>query len=168
QVAQPRPVDRRQADAMAVEAEDRQALVRIVADPDQVSRERREIEPLRQPRGLGAFGHDRHVGPKRQQGGELAMQRHGAVPGDEPHPAALTSRRRPCRSTWPMTAAITTAPPASAWGDTASPKASQTQSGASGVSSALMRAVSAAGMRREPRVKNPSPRLIWTKPNKAR
>src|SRR5690242_17222081 len=155
---------------MAVEAEDREPLVRVLADPDQAAREGGEVEPLGQTRRRGAFGDHRDIGSEGEQRLELAMEGHGAVPGDEAHQPWLTCSRwrRPCSSTWPMTASITTVPPISAWGETVSPKASQTQSGASGVSSAPISAVSDAGIRREPMVKRVSPRLIWTKPKRAR
>src|SRR5262249_60463794 len=55
-------------------------------------------------------------------------------------------------------------PPTRVWADTVSPKANHTHKGASGVSSALMSAVSAAGISREPMVKRVSPSVIWTKP----
>src|SRR5262249_18261412 len=47
-----------------------------------------------QPHRFGALGDDRYVGSQRQQGVELAMQRHVAVPCDKPHRPILRNRLR--------------------------------------------------------------------------
>ena len=75
--------------AVAVEAEDREALMGVAADPDQAAAELGERQPLGEAPGLGAFGDHRHIGPQAQQRLEFAMQRHGAIPGDEAHQLSL-------------------------------------------------------------------------------
>src|SRR6187549_3574478 len=74
---------------MAVEGEDTEAFVRVLADPYRLALEPAVRAAGTQPRGLGAFADHRDVGLQRQQALDLAVERHVAIPGDDPHPSLL-------------------------------------------------------------------------------
>ena len=104
---------------------------------------------------------------RRPRPGEAGEPTVSVEPAELTGPAAVRGRR-PTGATWKTTAQITTIPPATVAADGCSMPATQTQSGPRTFSSWEIKATSAAGISRAPRVRNSRPRPIWTMPSSAR
>ena len=88
-VAQRGMIGLREPHGVAVEGEDREALVRVAANPDGIA-----LHPGRpgaQPQALrlGTFADDGDIRGQIEQHLDLAVECHVAVPGDDPHGAGV-------------------------------------------------------------------------------
>ena len=70
---------------LAIEGEHREPLVAVVANPDRTGAKVGGAGKDLQALGGGTLADDGDIGLQAQHGVELAMQRHAAIPGGQPH-----------------------------------------------------------------------------------
>src|SRR6266849_784874 len=88
---------------IAVEGEDREALVRVASDPYRLVVHPGPFRSQPQALGLRALADHRDVGRQIEQHVDLALERHVAVPGDDPHspcPNSVPARRDRRKNHW--------------------------------------------------------------------
>src|SRR5262249_31716389 len=90
---------------IAVERENAEPLVAIVTRPYGIAALAHKCAERRQACWFGALADDRHVGPQAHQRMALAVQRHAAIPDDEPH-AGVHRDREPRPTTGPSKSSI--------------------------------------------------------------
>jgi hypothetical protein len=87
-VAQRRMIGLSQPNRVAVEGENREALVRVAANPDGIALHPGRPGAQTQAFRLGTFADDGDIRRQVEQPVDLALERHVAVPGDDPHGVA--------------------------------------------------------------------------------